>query len=90
VCEVNGDDVSDENVQEVLEGSVRCQESEPDMSTMTMRDDKFEIDEVAWDDVNNCPLDPVKVREARREEIEGLDTKVQGPHRKDAHQSPVD
>jgi hypothetical protein len=70
VCEVNGNDVNDESVQEALESSERCHEPDPDTSTTTMKDDEFKIDEVAWDDVNNCPLDPVKVREARRAEMD--------------------
>ena len=44
-------------MEEICESADTCQEPETH-------------DEFAWDDVNNCNLDPARVREARRAEME--------------------
>ena len=48
----------EDEVQEAHESLARCHEQ------------LSEVDDEAWDDVNNCKLDPLKVRKAREEEME--------------------
>ena len=59
ICAVSMENPSEADVQEAKEGAKKCHEEEIDW-------DKVE----AWDDVNNCKLDPKKVCEARKTEIE--------------------
>ena len=57
VCEVIGQNVQKEDIDEIHESANKCHESE-------------NHDEIAWDDVNNCQLDPARVRAARMAEME--------------------
>ena len=84
LCEVSDPQVNAEDAEEAKESAQKCHE--PDAA-----------DELvwAWDDVNNCKLDPAKVLEARRAEMDYFrnmkvyktchDTKMQGPHRQASH-----
>ena len=47
-----------DEIQEAHESAARCHEQLP------------EVDDEAWDDVNNCKLDPLKARKGREEEME--------------------
>ena len=56
VCEVIDQNL-EENMTEINERADKCHELETH-------------DEYAWDDVNNCKLDPARGREARKEDME--------------------
>ena len=58
LCSVIQELPSEEDIQSAHESSAQCHES------------TNELDLEAWGDVNNCKLDPVKVRKAREEEME--------------------
>jgi hypothetical protein len=106
VCEVNGAEADDDKIQEAMEASIKCHEPELEahMTTSSTHDDKTTDDatsgnEFAWDDVNNCKVDPAKVREARRAEMdcfrktgvqEGPEPALQGFNGEDAYQGTLD
>jgi hypothetical protein len=58
VCAVDTKDSSIEEIQEATESSQRCHEADFNWEGIE-----------AWDDVNNCRVDPQKVYNARLEEI---------------------
>lgn len=57
LCEVQVGDITHGEPEEAAEAKQQCHEPEGML-------------EEAWDDVNNCRLDPAKVSEARRAEME--------------------
>ena len=59
ICAVSMENVNEEDIKEAMNGSGKCHEAETDWDGIE-----------AWDDVNNCRLDPKKVHEARQAEIE--------------------
>ena len=78
--------LEEEYMEEINESARKCCEPES-------------LDELAWNDVNNCKLDPARVRAARMAEMEysqkmqvqeGISPVVQGRDREDAEPSQVD
>ena len=57
VCEVIDKNLEEEYIEDINESADRCHAS-------------GNHNEVAWDDVSNCGLDPTQVREARKAEME--------------------
>ena len=57
LCSVIQELPSEEDIQSAYESSAQCHEP------------TNELDLEAWGDVNNCKLDPVKVRKTREEEM---------------------
>lgn len=58
---IDGEDVVMDQVEQAKDGETQCHESS-----------EVNYDEVAWGNVNECKLDPIKVRQARRAEMEFL------------------
>lgn len=57
--DIDNDTINDDRLQEAQAGERQCHDESEAVTN-----------EIAWDDVNDCPLDPVQVRQARRSEIE--------------------
>jgi hypothetical protein len=71
LCEVNATDITDDQVAEAKESADKRRDQNDNTMTWTCQyDSDDKVDEIAWDDVNNCKLDPVKVKDARQAEMD--------------------